>query len=74
MEIRLMFRAIAERMPDIHLAGEPRYLRSNFIGGIKQLPVAYTPTPSRNTQSLHRLGSAAGASGTTGYGGNVERD
>ena len=73
MEIRLMFREIAKRMPDIQLDGELRYLRSNFIGGIKEMPVAYTPTPSTNAAVLDRLGSAAGASGTTGYGGDVER-
>ncbi len=74
MEIRVTFREIARRMPDIHLDGEPDYLRSNFIGGVKRLPVAYTPSHSYNTVPLHRLGSAAGASGTVGYGGLVERD
>ena len=73
MEIRLTFREIARRMPDIHLDGEPDYLRSNFIGGVKRLPVAYTPSSSYNTVPLHRLGSAAGVSGTVGYGGHVER-
>ena len=73
MEIRLTFREIARRMPDIHLDGEPDYLRSNFIAGVKRLPVAYTPSPSYNTAALHRLGSAAGVSGTVGYGGHVER-
>ncbi|MCE2512882.1 MAG: cytochrome P450 [Acidimicrobiia bacterium] len=73
MEIRLMFREIARRMPDIHLDGRPDFLRSNFIGGVKRLPVAYTPSPSYDTVPLHRLGSAAGVSGTVGYGGHVER-
>ena len=73
MEIRLTFREIARRMPDIRLDGRPDYLRSNFIGGVKRLPVAYTPSPSYNTVPLHRLGSAAGVSGTVGYGGHIER-
>ncbi len=73
MEIRLIFKALAERMPDIRPVGKPGYLRSNFIGGVKSLPVSYTPTPSLNTASMDRLGSAAGASGTIGYGGHVER-
>jgi cholest-4-en-3-one 26-monooxygenase len=30
-------------MPDMELAGEPDRLRSNFIGGIKRMPVSYTP-------------------------------
>jgi cholest-4-en-3-one 26-monooxygenase len=67
MEMRLMFKEIAERLPDIHLAGEPAYLRSNFIGGIKHMPVAFTPTPSTNTQPMDRLGSAASGD-TLGYG------
>lgn len=73
MEIKLMFREIARRLPDIHLDGEVSYLRSNFIGGIKRMPVAFTPTPSLHTVPLERLGSAAGASGTEGFGGDVER-
>ncbi|MFI0355540.1 cytochrome P450 [Actinomadura sp. 9N407] len=39
MEIDLMFDAIADQMPDIRLAGEPRRLRSTWINGIKELPV-----------------------------------
>ncbi|MDH3705166.1 MAG: cytochrome P450 [Acidimicrobiia bacterium] len=74
MEIRLMFNEIATRLPDIRLAGDVEYLRSNFIGGIKKLPVEFTPTPSTNTEPMLRLGSAAGVSGTAGYGGAVERD
>ncbi len=73
MEIKLMFREIATRLPDIGLAGEISYLRSNFIGGVKKLPVRFTPSPSLGTVALERLGSAAGASGTEGFGGDVER-
>ncbi|MEO5840008.1 MAG: cytochrome P450 [Acidimicrobiales bacterium] len=67
MELRLMFRELAERLPDIALAGEPQYLRSNFIGGVKHMPVQYTPTPSTNTLPMDRLGSAA-TGDTAGYG------
>lgn len=73
MEIRLMFEGIARRLPDIHQVGDLDYLRSNFIGGVKKMPVAFTPTQSTHTTPLQRLGSAAGASGTTGYGGTVDR-
>ena len=69
-----MFKGIAERLPDIRLAGEVTYLRSNFIGGVKSMPVEFTPSPSTDTMPLDRLGSAAGASGTDGYGGSVERE
>jgi cholest-4-en-3-one 26-monooxygenase len=43
MELRLIFDEIVRRIPDMHATGEPEYLRSNFIGGIKHLPVAFTP-------------------------------
>jgi cholest-4-en-3-one 26-monooxygenase len=43
MELRLIFREILQRLPDMRPAGRPEMLRSNFIGGIKHLPVTYTP-------------------------------
>jgi cholest-4-en-3-one 26-monooxygenase len=43
LEIRVLFEELARRMPDIELVGEPDYLRSNFIGGIKHMPVVFTP-------------------------------
>ncbi len=43
MELRLIFREVATRLEDIRLAGEVERLRSNFIGGIKHIPVAFTP-------------------------------
>ena len=43
MELRLIFEQIVERLPDARPAGEPERLRSNFIGGIKHLPIAFTP-------------------------------
>ena len=44
-ELRLIFKEIALRMPDMKMEGEPERLRSNFIGGIKPLPVSWTPGP-----------------------------
>lgn len=67
MELRLMFNEIVTRLPDITMAGEPQYLRSNFIGGVKHLPVSYTPTPSTNTNPMDRLGAAA-TGDKQGYG------
>lgn len=43
MELRLIFEQIVSRLSDVRPAGEPERLRSNFIGGIKHLPVAFTP-------------------------------
>ena len=67
MEMRLMFREMAGRLGDMRLTGEPQYLRSNFIGGIKHMPVAYTPTASTNTTPMERLGGAA-TGDNRGYG------
>jgi cytochrome P450 len=39
-EITVMFRELLDRVPDIHTSGEPERLLSNFINGIKHLPVA----------------------------------
>jgi cholest-4-en-3-one 26-monooxygenase len=41
MEIRVLFEELARRVPKIAATGEPSYLRSNFIGGIKHLPVQF---------------------------------
>jgi cholest-4-en-3-one 26-monooxygenase len=41
LEIDLIFNAIADHMPDIRLAGEPRRLRSGWLNGMKRLPVSY---------------------------------
>jgi cytochrome P450 len=38
-ELRVMFEELFERYPGIELAGPPERLRSNFINGIKHLPV-----------------------------------
>ncbi len=42
LEIRLLFEAMAARMGHIEQAGEVRRLRSNFIAGIKTLPIRFT--------------------------------
>ena len=42
-EIRVMFDRIFSRLPDLRISGEPEYLQSNFIHGIKRMPCAFTP-------------------------------
>jgi cholest-4-en-3-one 26-monooxygenase len=42
MELKLIFREILERIPDMKLTATPDMLRSNFIGGIKHMPVTFT--------------------------------
>ncbi|MGV9776850.1 cytochrome P450 [Streptosporangium sp. NPDC003464] len=39
-EVTVMFRELFTRLPGIRAAGEPAYLLSNFINGIKHLPYA----------------------------------
>ncbi|MEU1892646.1 cytochrome P450 [Streptomyces pristinaespiralis] len=39
MEINLIFDAIADALPDLRLAGDPRRLRSAWLNGIKELRV-----------------------------------
>jgi cholest-4-en-3-one 26-monooxygenase len=41
LELRVLFEALLARMPDITQAGEARRLRSNFINGIKEMPVRF---------------------------------
>jgi cholest-4-en-3-one 26-monooxygenase len=44
MEIRVMFDRLLDRIPDIRLDGEVQRLRSNFINGVKHIPVAFAPS------------------------------
>ena len=48
MELQLIFREILERIPDMTMTAQPSMLRSNFIGGVKHLPVKYTPGKKKN--------------------------
>ncbi len=41
LEIAVMLDVLTDRLPDIELAGEVRRLRSNFINGIKEMPVKF---------------------------------
>jgi cytochrome P450 len=41
-EIAVMFDEIRRRLPNMRITGEPAYLQSNFINGIKRLPCAWS--------------------------------
>jgi cholest-4-en-3-one 26-monooxygenase len=41
LELRVGLEELSRRMPEIGLEGEPRWLRSNFFGGLLELPVSY---------------------------------
>jgi cytochrome P450 len=44
LEMRVMIEQVMRRMPDIGLAGAPERLRSNFVAGIKHMPIRFTPS------------------------------
>jgi cholest-4-en-3-one 26-monooxygenase len=46
IEIIAIFEQLLERMPDMQLAGEVRYLKSHFINGVKSMPVRFAPRDS----------------------------
>jgi cytochrome P450 len=41
MEIRSFYSELLPRLDAIELAGEPEYIASTFVGGLKHLPVRY---------------------------------
>jgi cytochrome P450 len=41
MEVKALFREIGKRMESVELAGEPDWVRTNFTGGLKRLPLHY---------------------------------
>ncbi len=43
LEMRIVFEELLRRLPDLELAASPRRLRSNFIHGIKELQLRFTP-------------------------------
>ena len=51
-ELRILFAELLQRIPDMKMTGEPDILRSNFIGGVKHMPVSFTPGSKRGASSL----------------------
>jgi cholest-4-en-3-one 26-monooxygenase len=45
LELRVMFRHLAERLESIELAGPIQRMRSSFVGGIKHMPVRVKMRP-----------------------------
>jgi cholest-4-en-3-one 26-monooxygenase len=41
LELRVMFDVLADELADVRLLAPPRRLRSSWLNGIKELPVAY---------------------------------
>jgi cholest-4-en-3-one 26-monooxygenase len=47
LQLNTIFRELLSRLPDMDFAGPVRRLRSNFIDGIKEMPVRFTPESRR---------------------------
>ncbi len=43
-EIKATMRQLVERLPDLELAAPPNRLHSDFVNGVKTMPVRFTPT------------------------------
>ena len=41
LEMRILFEELLPRLSSIELAGRPRYTQSNFVGGLKSLPIRF---------------------------------
>jgi cholest-4-en-3-one 26-monooxygenase len=48
LEIRIIFEELLTRLPGMELAAPAERLRSNFISGIKRMPVRFTPEHTRH--------------------------
>jgi cholest-4-en-3-one 26-monooxygenase len=48
LELRVLFEELARRVPVLRSLGEPAYLRSNIVAGIKHLPIDLSPTTARS--------------------------
>jgi cholest-4-en-3-one 26-monooxygenase len=51
LEIRVMFEELLDRLPDLELAGPVQRLRSNFINGLKHMPVYVSKTHNTTIDS-----------------------
>lgn len=41
LELRVVFRLLAERLAEVDLMGPVERLRSSFLGGVKHMPIRY---------------------------------
>jgi len=42
--MQVFFEELLKRLPDIEVSGDVQRLRSNFINGLKHIPVSFSPT------------------------------
>ncbi len=46
MELKALFRELLPRLKSVELAGEPKWMKTIFVGGLKTLPIRYEVTPA----------------------------
>ena len=46
LELRVIFRELAERLEEVELAGRYERVRSSFLGGVKRMPIRYRLRPA----------------------------
>lgn len=44
MELKALFRELLPRLKNVELAGEPKWMKTIFVGGLKTLPIRYEVT------------------------------
>jgi len=52
LQMRVMFEEVLRRIPDLELAGPPERLRSNFVAGIKHMPVRFRPRSAESRPAV----------------------
>ena len=50
LELRILFRQLAERLVEAERTGPVERLRSSFLGGVKHMPIRYRMAPSEPTR------------------------
>jgi cytochrome P450 len=41
LEMRILFEELLPRLKNVRLRGEPRYVESTFVNGLKALPIEF---------------------------------
>jgi cytochrome P450 len=60
MEIKALFAELLPRLEEIELAGEPKKTRSNFVSGLKTLPIRYKMTAEPKAAPASAPATASG--------------
>ena len=59
LELRVIFRELAERLEVVELAGPYERMRSSFLGGVKRMPIRYRLRPAPESSAPPRAPATA---------------